>query len=226
MSSTSRSTSAGSSPSAITRISGSVPDLRMTSRPRPCELGLGGGDALLDAVGLERRLPPLKRTFFSSCGTGSNWWSTSLAGLPASTSAASTCSAGDQPVAGGRMVAEDDVPRLLAADVARLLAHRLEHVAVADLGADAGRCPPSASLRSSPRLDMTVATTAPPLKLAAALQVERDQRHQLVAVDDPARSRRRRSGGRRRRRARGRCRRRWRPPFPAAAADGSSRSRR
>ena len=43
----------------------------------------------------------------------------------------------DQPVAGGRMVGEDDVPRLLAADVAAALAHLLEHVAVADRGPDA-----------------------------------------------------------------------------------------
>ena len=33
---------------------------------------------------------------------------------------------------------------------------------------------------------MTVATTAPPLSLPRLLQAERDQRHQLVAVDQPA----------------------------------------
>ena len=33
---------------------------------------------------------------------------------------------------------------------------------------------------------MTVATTAPPLSSPRSLQPERDQRHQLVAVDQPA----------------------------------------
>ena len=33
---------------------GSVPDLRITSRPRPSQLGLGRGDAFLNAVGLQR----------------------------------------------------------------------------------------------------------------------------------------------------------------------------
>jgi len=33
------------------------------------------------------------------------------------------------------MVGEDDVPRLLAADVAAALAHLLQHVAIADRGA-------------------------------------------------------------------------------------------
>ena len=60
------------------------------------------------------------------------------------------------------MVAEDDVPRLLAADVAA--------ASRASPRARSGRrpavrirpSPASSSLRSRPRLDMTVATTAPP----------------------------------------------------------------
>ena len=42
---------------------------------------------------------------------------------------------GDQAVAGRRVVAEDDVPRLLAADVEAVAAHVVDDVAVADLGA-------------------------------------------------------------------------------------------
>ena len=61
------------------------------------QFGLGCGDPPEDAVGLQRRSPPLKRTFFSSCGTGSKRWSTSLAACSESTSAASTWSAATSP---------------------------------------------------------------------------------------------------------------------------------
>ena len=64
---------------------------------------------------------------------------------------------GDQAVAGGGIIAEDDVARLLAAEIAADAAHLLDDIAVADRGArqrDAvlPRC------RSKPRLDITVAT--------------------------------------------------------------------
>ena len=39
---------------------------------------------------------------------------------------------GDQPVAGGGVVAEDDVAGLLAAEIVAVGAHALDHVAVAD----------------------------------------------------------------------------------------------
>ena len=51
----------------------------------------------------------------------------------------------DQAVAGGRVVRQDDVAGLLAADVVAVLAHVLEHVAVADRGAHERRG------RASPR---------------------------------------------------------------------------
>src|SRR5512144_623000 len=41
---------------------------------------------------------------------------------------------GDQAIARRRVVAEDDVPRLLAADVEAVAAHVIDDVAVADLG--------------------------------------------------------------------------------------------
>ena len=118
MSSTIRSTIAGSSPSAMTRISGSVPDLRITSRPRPSSSLLGRGDARLDRLASSSGAPPLKRTFLSNCGTGSNWSSNSLAGLPLLDQRGEHLQPRDQPVAGGRMVGQDDVARLLAADIA------------------------------------------------------------------------------------------------------------
>ncbi|KIU01146.1 hypothetical protein QU38_02565, partial [Staphylococcus aureus] len=43
---------------------------------------------------------------------------------------------GDQAVAGGGIVGQDDVARLLAADIVAGAAHLLEHAAVTHLGAD------------------------------------------------------------------------------------------
>ena len=78
-------TSSESSPSAMTRISGSVPDLRTRMRPRLAQPRLGGGDRLLHG----RRRQALRwhrrtRTFFRSCGTGSKARKVSLAGLAGS----------------------------------------------------------------------------------------------------------------------------------------------
>ena len=96
MLSTTSSTIVSSSPSAITLISGSVPDLRMTSRPTPfsrCSPAAMADLTPSDSSGA----PPPKRTFFRSCGSGSNWWSISLAGRPSSTRQASTCSPATSP---------------------------------------------------------------------------------------------------------------------------------
>ena len=54
-SSTMRPTSASSSASAITRISGSVPLSRISRRPAPSSCRLGRGDRLLDALAAQRR---------------------------------------------------------------------------------------------------------------------------------------------------------------------------
>ncbi len=92
---------------------------------------------------------------------------------------------GHQTVSSRRKIAQDHVPGLLAADIAALFAHRLEHVAVADLR------PEEANARfAEPALEPEVRHDGRdhrlPTKLAAPLEVERDQRHHLVAVDDPA----------------------------------------
>ena len=135
MSSTTRSTSAASSPSAMTRISGSVPDLRMTRRPVPSSSRLGGGDRRfrrcppraarrrLEADVLEQLRQRLELAQQLARGR--------LAPRPARRAPAA-------PRRGRRrwcMIGEDDVAGLLAADVEAALAHLLEHVAVADLGA-------------------------------------------------------------------------------------------
>ena len=181
-----RSTIASSSPSAMTRISGSVPDLRITQPAAPSSRCFGGGDRGLDARRPRAASPPSKRTFLSSCGSGSNWWSTSLAGSAVLDQRGEHLQRRDQPVAGRRMIGEDDVAGLLAADVEAALAHRLEHVAVADLGAD--QLEPVAS-RGSARGRGWTSPSRPrrrPRARRAGAQNERDQRHQLVAVDDLA----------------------------------------
>ena len=91
---------------------------------------------------------------------------------------------GDETVTGRRMIGEDDVAGLLAADVAAALAHLLEHVAVTDLGAQQLEPGPPASVRVRGWTSPSRRCRRP--KLAAAMEAERDQGHQLVAVDDPA----------------------------------------
>src|SRR5918993_2566451 len=83
------------------------------------------------------------------------------------------------------MVAENDVARLLAADIAILFAHRLEDVAVADLGADEADAfllqPAFKAEIGHDSRDHRAAA-----KLFPALQIQRHEGHHLVAVDDPS----------------------------------------
>ena len=67
----------------------------------------------------------------------------------------------DDAVAGRRVVEEDEVPRLLAAEVVAARAHLLDDVAIAD-GRAHERAARAASARSSPRFDITVATSVRP----------------------------------------------------------------
>ncbi len=90
-----------------------------------------------------------------------------------------------QPVAGGRVVGQDDVAGLLAAEVVAVEAHVLQHVAVADGGAgqrqaDGGEVALQPEVGHQRRHDAGLA------ELAVLLPVGGDRRHQLVAVDDPA----------------------------------------
>ncbi len=76
------------------------------------------------------------------------------------------------------------MPRLLTPDVTAALAHRLEHVAVANLRAD--------HLDSSfgePSFEAEVGHhrgDESAVQFTAALMIERDQRHQLITVGNPA----------------------------------------
>ena len=67
--------------------------------------------------------------------------------------------AGEDAVAGRRVLAHDDVAGLLAAEREAALVHRLEHVAVADRGLRRRVMPCSAIARCRPRLLITVATS-------------------------------------------------------------------
>ena len=111
-------------------------------------------------LGCSSGWPPLNRTLRSSCGSGSNTRQTWLVGVPALRTTASTCRAAIKSVARGRVIAEDDVPGLLAADVEAVAAHVLDDVAVADLGALQGQAD-AGEVALSPMLDITVATTPP-----------------------------------------------------------------
>ena len=104
-------------------------------------------------------------------------------------------------------------PGLLAAEREAAVAHRLEHVAVADGGlvdGDAGAPHrlDEAEVAHHRGHDRVVG------EAAALVQVEREHRHQLVAVDASRRCGRRRGSGRRRRR--GRSRRPRRAPSTAS----------
>ena len=87
------------------------------------------------------------------------------------------------PVRG--VAAEDDVPRLLAAEGEAVRLEGVGHEAVADRGLDDGD-PLAARAWRSPRLLMTVTTTAAPGSSPRAEQVGGEERDQLVAVDDAA----------------------------------------
>ena len=96
-------------PASLTDFGGNLGGLAAALTPNP-------GQPLSDAVPLDTGsvffesvqstgmagsgssgLPPLNRTFLRICGSGSKRWSTSLAGAPARTSSASTCSAATSP---------------------------------------------------------------------------------------------------------------------------------
>ena len=83
------------------------------------------------------------------------------------------------------MVGEDDVPRLLAADVAAALSHALQHIAVANLRTqklEAG----GAQLPLQAKVGHDGGDDAVALELAATLKSKGNQRHQLVTIHNPA----------------------------------------
>ena len=164
--STTSATMALSSPSAITRTSGSVPLSRISTRPVPFSRASASRIAACTRFSRSGEMP-VNRTFFSRCGSRWNTCSTSDAGRSCCTSTASTCKRRQQAVAGGGEIGQDQVAGLLAADIdARARACAPRHSGRRPwCGAASGRSP--ARCRSSPRLDITVATMPPPRSVPA-----------------------------------------------------------
>ena len=106
--------------------------------------------------------PPSKRTFLSSCGSGSNRWSNSLAGLSVRDQLGEHLQRRDQAVAGRRIVGEDDVAGLLAADIVAAWRASPRARSGRRPGCASSSSPLPARKRSRPRLDITVATMPPP----------------------------------------------------------------
>ena len=90
-------TSFSSSPSAMTRMTGSVPDLRTRMRPAPLRRASPASMHGFTRASSSGE-PFLKRTFSSTCGSGSiEMRRLADAGLPSCASTASTCSAAISP---------------------------------------------------------------------------------------------------------------------------------
>ena len=189
MSLTTASTSFGSSASAMTRISGSVPDGRMTRRPLVAEPVAGVFDRRLDRRALQRLaageahvLQELRHRLELAAD---------FADRPVRPlDAGQHLQRRDQPVAGGREIRQHDMAGLFAADIQPMRAHVLDHVAVADLGAvklqaDAAEEALEPEIGHHRRDD---AAAGQPAGLVPGFG---DQRHDLVAVDQRRRSRRR-----------------------------------
>ena len=115
----------------------------MTSRPRPPSRAVGVGDRLGDRRILER-LAAVEADVAQDLRQRIEAVA-DLADRPAELlHHRQHLQRRDEAVAGRRIVGEDDVAGLLAADIVALLAHPLDHVAVADRGAleRRGRAPP------------------------------------------------------------------------------------
>ncbi len=91
----------------------------------------------------------------------------------------------DQSVAGGRVIAQDDVPRLFAADVVAAFAHLLDHIAIANLGADQ-RDATAAKIPFETEVGHDGGNDAAILQQAGPLPVTGDQPKNLIAVDEGA----------------------------------------
>src|SRR3546814_14181411 len=91
----------------------------------------------------------------------------------------------DEAVAGGGVIRQDDVPRLLAADIVAVAAHRLQHMAVADPGAQQvqalGR-----EMAFEPEVGHHRRDQPAAAQQAAPGPVGRARRHKLIAVADAA----------------------------------------
>ncbi len=131
MPSTTSSTSTLSSPSPMTRITGSVPDGRTIRRPWPLRRCLGVLDGGAD-LGVLERLAALVAHVLHHLRQRLEAVADLRHRLVLLLHHGQHLQRGEQAVAGRGVVGQDDVARRLAADIVAVLAHVLEHVAVAD----------------------------------------------------------------------------------------------
>src|SRR5690606_7734396 len=90
----------------------------------------------------------------------------------------------EQPIARSAVIGEDNMPRLLAADIEAIFPHMLNHIAIADGGAGKGEAV-AGEIFLKPHVGHDRRHNAAALQLLALLPGAGDQRHQLVAVDQP-----------------------------------------
>src|SRR5690606_409646 len=88
----------------------------------------------------------------------------------------------DQPIARSAVIGEDNMPRLLAADIEAIFPHMFNHIAIADGGAGKGEAV-AGEIFLKPHVGHDRRHNAAALQLLALLPGAGDQRHQLVAVD-------------------------------------------
>ena len=145
--------------STITRTSGSVPEGRSRTRPRPPSSASSAATAAASDGSSSARVLSTSGDVDQHLGQPGHHRRRATAGpCPWPTIRCEHVQRGEDAVAGGGVLAHDDVAGLLAAERVAGGPHRLEHVAVADRGL------PHADARASiactkPRLLITVATT-------------------------------------------------------------------
>ena len=134
MPSTTSSTSALSSPSPMTRITGSVPEGRIDEAAMAVETLFGVLDGGAD-IGVFERFAALVADVLEHLRQRVEAVADLGYRLALLLHHRQHLQRGDEAVARGGVVRQDDVAGLLAAEVVAVLAHLLEHVAVADRGA-------------------------------------------------------------------------------------------
>ena len=170
----------------MTRTTGSVPLGRSSTRPVAPEFGLHGVDLGPERGGAVERgavghLHVVQDLRHRRHGVGGEFGH-----RPArARHDVEQVQSGENAVAGGRKVAQDDVARLLAAERVAALGQRLEHVAVAHVGLDhldavLGHGQAEPEVRHHGDHDGVA------VKLSPGPPVERAHRHDLVAVHQRA----------------------------------------
>ncbi len=169
----------------MTRITGSVPDGRMTSRPDLPSLDLPVVDRAAHRHVVERLAAILVADVLQDLRQRLEPLADLAHRLAALRHHREHLQRGDQAVAGGREIRQHDMARLLAADIVAVLAHLLDHVAVADRRAREIE-PETLEIALEPEIGHHRGDDAAARKPSALLPGLGDHRHELVAVDDAA----------------------------------------